>query len=205
MNLFLKSLCAAGFLSLSAIPALSQAAVIDFNNTADDNGIVNVLAGDTYTEDGFVMTTTADSVLLVDDDAAAGLGGEQFDDDFLLFDNDNAAVSFGRVGGGTFSLSSALIGTVTDDSTYTFTGFFSGGGSISQEVAGILDAAATFNFVGFDNLLSLAIVGAPDGRFPAIDNIVLTETANVPLPAAAPLLASGLLGLGMLGWRRRVA
>ena len=49
----------------------------------------------------------------------------------------------------------------------------------------------------------------------AIDNDTIIDTANssslvvsptvseVPLPAALPLFASGLAGLGLLGWRRK--
>ena len=31
----------------------------------------------------------------------------------------------------------------------------------------------------------------------------IQTTSNVPLPAALPLFASGLAGLGLLGWRRK--
>jgi hypothetical protein len=31
----------------------------------------------------------------------------------------------------------------------------------------------------------------------------IETTSNVPLPAALPLFATGLVGLGLLGWRRK--
>jgi hypothetical protein len=36
-----------------------------------------------------------------------------------------------------------------------------------------------------------------------LDNIVVSEVSNTPLPAAFPLFASGLGALGWLGWRRK--
>ena len=41
------------------------------------------------------------------------------------------------------------------------------------------------------------------GADPVIGYFVEYETNAVPLPAALPLLASGLGGLGLLGWRRK--
>jgi hypothetical protein len=37
----------------------------------------------------------------------------------------------------------------------------------------------------------------------AFDNATLSSVSAVPLPAALPLFASGLLGLGLVGWRRK--
>ena len=45
-----------------------------------------------------------------------------------------------------------------------------------------------------DLKITLHILGSSGN----IDNIVLT-----PLPAALPLFATGLAGLGLLGWRRK--
>ena len=42
----------------------------------------------------------------------------------------------------------------------------------------------------------------------ALDNITVTDlgpVSTVPLPGALPLFASGLAGLGLLGWRRKKA
>jgi hypothetical protein len=54
--------------------------------------------------------------------------------------------------------------------------------------------------------------GAPQfnaNRFgPTTNFLVLSTSATfsqVPLPAALPLFASGLAGLGLLGWRRKKA
>jgi hypothetical protein len=38
---------------------------------------------------------------------------------------------------------------------------------------------------------------------PSIDNTTISLVSSTPLPAALPLLATGLGGLGLLGWRRK--
>ena len=47
------------------------------------------------------------------------------------------------------------------------------------------------------------VQGEPDVNDPVKGYFVEYETSAVPLPAALPLLASGLGGLGLLGWRRK--
>jgi hypothetical protein len=39
--------------------------------------------------------------------------------------------------------------------------------------------------------------------FPDVDFTVFTPAPAVPLPGALPLFATGLAGLGLLGWRRK--
>ena len=36
-----------------------------------------------------------------------------------------------------------------------------------------------------------------------MDNVRLNEAAPVPIPPSALLLGSGILGMGLMGWRRR--
>jgi hypothetical protein len=42
-----------------------------------------------------------------------------------------------------------------------------------------------------------------DPAYIALDNIDVSAVAATPLPAALPLFATGLAGLGLLGWRRK--
>jgi hypothetical protein len=39
--------------------------------------------------------------------------------------------------------------------------------------------------------------------FIALDNVDVSAVAATPIPAALPLFATGLAGLGLLGWRRK--
>ena len=44
--------------------------------------------------------------------------------------------------------------------------------------------------------------GSTEGLTADFDNLSVTIT-QTPLPAALPLFATGLAGLGLLGWRRK--
>jgi hypothetical protein len=64
----------------------------------------------------------------------------------------------------------------------------------------------------YSNILSLA-AGTYQIRFAetdnqfffqmGVDNVSVTTASAVPLPPALPLFATGLVGLGLLGWRRK--
>ena len=48
--------------------------------------------------------------------------------------------------------------------------------------------------------------GKLGGESPDIDALgTITPSSVIPIPAALPLLLSGLVGLGLIGWRRRKA
>jgi hypothetical protein len=67
-----------------------------------------------------------------------------------------------------------------------------------------------FSGISFDtaslayNLFSTAgLYGVQRGNFVSEVSLIVTEEAVTPLPAALPLFATGLGGLGLLGWRRK--
>lgn len=104
-----------------------------------------------------------------------------------------------------FSALSIDIGSYygSDPAPITFTGFFVGGGSITQ----ILDGATrwdTYLFTGFNNLSSLRIETDNSGQHASIDNIVLDAgTRTVPEPASIALVGLALVAVGAA--RRRKA
>jgi hypothetical protein len=79
------------------------------------------------------------------------------------------------LGGGSCIESIGVMDTVTVDLTDSFLG-------------GIVHPPVTSNGVDFSTQVNLAL-----------------PPSAVPLPAALPLFATGLVGLGLLGWRRKRA
>ena len=63
--------------------------------------------------------------------------------------------------------------------------------------------ATTFNGDGGLNSIAAAIAGSDVGGYWGDFNNITTASATTPLPAALPLFATGLGGLGLLGWRRK--
>jgi len=115
-----------------------------------------------------------------------------------------------RVDGGAFSIQSfdatfynnLFNGDASIDHNIQANGSFSVGGSISTIFTiDDLPSFETFTFgSGWTNLISLTLkVPSEDGRM-GYDNIVLSP---IPLPAALPLFATALSGMGLLGWRRK--
>ena len=71
------------------------------------------------------------------------------------------------------------------------------GGTLIGFTGGTIDTAAV---LGACNLASELCIGVPE-QFGSAD--LSPETAATPLPAALPLFATGIGGLGLLGWRRK--
>lgn len=71
----------------------------------------------------------------------------------------------------------------------------------TADIPGSLTYVLAGNYVG--NLFGLAAVGHNDDY--KVRSVTVEAVAPVPLPAALPLLAVGVFGLGIAGWRRRRA
>jgi hypothetical protein len=134
----------------------------------------------------------------------------------LIAANGQSVVTMSAANNSAFNLLSFDSGTRTADFNPTQPSF--GQGSTAVEVVGNLAGGGTvtdtFTFNGllfqtfvlpntFMDLTSVVFTGlgtAPNPEM-VLDNIVVT--AATPLPAALPLFATGLGGLGLLGWRRK--
>ena len=80
----------------------------------------------------------------------------------------------------------------------------------SIDLAADLDLYVTENSQGVGNSFNANFgdgvtftINAPPGVIVTSDSGVFPDTAATPLPAALPLFATGLGGLGLLGWRRK--
>jgi hypothetical protein len=123
-------------------------------------------------------------------------GGNGYTEITLTGGGDFQSVQFltGNGGAGAFTQYELLNNGVVVASGYTSNpgrpmGYlgFSGGGFDEILIQSLGSSSALFNPTGFEDL--------------AIDSIA--ATAATPLPAALPLFATGLGGLGLLGWRRK--
>jgi hypothetical protein len=130
-------------------------------------------------------------------------------------------VTLTKVGGGVFSLNSIDLATAAwgASSGYAvFTGFQTGGGAPLSvnfwQAATGHPAFTTDTFSGWDNLIRVDL--AQSGPLFQFDNIVLNggnpvapdeeiapATTVTPEPGTMALLATGLVGLTIAGWRRR--
>jgi hypothetical protein len=177
----------------------AAAAVIDFAGLPGNN----LDPFSSFTEFGFTVTNTAGNWFVV-----------------KIFGNPVPSVGCQTCGpgtlhvtGGQFTFGSVDIGEATPTSFgYTITGFLSGvqvlsqTGTLAANMQGSWSTIASNNpSQSLDSLfisINTANVLTNDGN---IDNINLGAVTAVvtPLPAALPLFASGLVGLGLLGWRKK--
>jgi choice-of-anchor C domain-containing protein len=101
-----------------------------------------------------------------------------------------------------------LIATVITDNTFSFdTSECCGGESGATDFSNMQWVTYSFIFIATDTTELLkfrSLEGNPYG--PALDNVSISfvaATAPIPLPAAFPLFATALGGLGLMGWRKR--
>ena len=201
-------------LALGLTGAGAQASTIDFNEiaTADCSG-----GSASITSDGFQFTeATGISLGICDDSAGDAANGSNYLTEFF-----NLAITMMPVGGGTFSLNSLdasrlHTGFVFDPTKLRITGNLSGGGTVIavfalDDVADGPGGEADFqNFVlpsTFVNLTSVRFLGfdtAP-AAYSALDNIVVNQETQTPVPepTSLTLLGLGLAGMGARRWRQR--
>lgn len=119
------------------------------------------------------------------------------------------APSFANLAGSGISISG--LGSSVDPLTLSF--LFPGDGAIASltgsEEDGITQAGGSIAFtrgLNIDNGLQLILFGdqlSSSERYRINSIGVTVDTTPVPVPAALPLLASALLGFGIVGWRRK--
>jgi hypothetical protein len=177
-----------GLLVLFGWAGSVNAATMDFSGQSIGS------APTTYTEDGIrlVASAPAGSTLF-------NLGDPQPGYAF----NTSSAVSavFDLVNGGPFALASFDIETQFN-LTASFVGSLSGGGTVMESFlvnTGPNIFATFIPTLDFSNIVSLTLSVPSGAGVTFIDNIILSP---VPIPAAAWLFGSALLGLGMVKRRK---
>lgn len=196
-----------GLISANDVTAASF--VLDFNGTVAEAGLAPLVE---HSEDGFtVKRTSSRNVFLIDNNLREGDPEVQnlteWDDDVVEFDSDGVGVSITRDSGDLFNFDSVEVGGLNfslPETSLTFTGHFGAGGSITEIVTatvGLPPVLALFD--GFEALSSLVVTSSTDNTFPIMDNFTLSDVSAVPVPAALPLLATAIGGLGFFRWRKR--
>ena len=173
----------------------AHAVTIDFQSLEHIDAL-EAFHGTSYSEDGFTITAT--SLYSFGTQHPSYRGSTT-----LRNGNQGTSTTLAATGGGAFNLTSIDLGEVdTGMATVNFTGYLSGGGTVTQSFT--LDGnfstgsgLETFTFNGFKNITS--VVWDTESPFHQFDDI---EVEPVPLPAAAWLFLSGLLGLAGLSRKR---
>ena len=181
----LVTLLAAAVVSTAA--SAQSLVVIDFESlTASNNGVNYV--GDTYSEDGFELTSLSPGVGL----AAFGVFESRFTGSTSFFDDTaDGVIRLREIGDASFDLLSINLASLNGNVPLevTFFGTMIGGGTVSQTFT--LDGSPlvqqTFNFTGFSNLTKVEWTQAPP--YHQFDNIVINV---VPEPDVWLLVGTGI-------------
>ncbi len=152
-------------------------------------------SGNPYIENGFEI----DPITIVNGNCD-GVSGKP-----CLALNSNDVSTLTKVGGGTFSLDSFGFEFQGQPSELTLTAYVG-----ATLVATLVYGDPTYPDKNVWYVVSPAISGITSVTFAdtgtgnlRIDDINVTVASAVPLPAAAPLFATGLGAIGLLGWRRK--
>ena len=190
--------CAIG-IALAASAGGASATTLTFDFTSA--GAV----GDTYTDQGFTFAGDGSQFI------SWGNGNSQTADTSgtsatLFLNSWPGATTLTKVGGGAFHLNSLDFADVYDSGgavPLTLTFNYSGGGSSSQNI--MLDSVKGLETFSFNLPALVSVTWTPPAaccQTVQWDNVVL-NAAQTPIPAALPLFASALGGLGVIGWRRK--
>jgi hypothetical protein len=126
------------------------------------------------------------------------LGGESFSGQFMLngsiSQNVSAGVNLLEANGVTLSDTFSISGTPGNQLTLNILSDVEGGPPLTAlaGAASVIETASFFTVLG-----PITVFGGDTYTFQFRSDV------DVPLPGALPLFATGLAGLGLLGWRRK--
>jgi hypothetical protein len=198
LHISLKQLLCVSSLAIACVVATSpaRAELITFEDLTDGTVVTNQYAGVVFSSIG-------------QDNLVTTQGGIGFGSNFIC----TGAVSINCTGETilTFStpVSNLSFFQVGDNATgvQASVDVFTGGAFNSTvDILGFntFNTPDLVDLTAFSNVTSIRIYNITDPGGLGWDNFNFTSSAGAtPLPAALPLFASGLGGLGLLGWRRK--
>jgi hypothetical protein len=202
----------AGILAFGVAVALAVSAGAASATDITFDGLTAGDYGSLYTEQGYSFSNNAGDLFggFYGSEALHSWGvGRPFNADqsgtsaTLLSPFPLTTTTLTKVGGGAFRLDSIDFSDYLNFGSpvpFDITFNYAGGGSATQSLT--LDSLVglqTFSF-SFPAVLSVSWQSTNGLQF---DNVKVSETGTAPIPAAFPLFASALGGLGLVGWRRR--
>lgn len=178
----------------------AMSAVIEFEGQVPD-GDTSVFPSLPYEEGGYQLTDASAGYGIFSPEPGTNTNGSdvfgfQVDSSFMLSAIDGGAFDLLNFQSTNISTSSSSAGELA------LTGELTGGGTITETFAHTLNNLETFSPDGFTDLASVTFFTSGSDSGAVIDNINVQAAAPVPIPAALPLLLSGLGGLALMRRRR---
>ena len=187
---------------LAVVPAHAAQTVIDFEGVVASGG-TSTCPTTPYTENGYTLTVSPAAQCNNFISNNVGSNNSYGNTSSVFGICAYCGETFTLTGTSSFSIASIDLGSHygSDPDVLIFTGFFSGGGSITQSI-NATQRWATYNLAGFTGLSSLQFAfaaGNSSNNHASLDNLVL----YVPEPTGLALVGLGLVALGATSLRRR--
>lgn len=194
-------LLAGSFLSLAASAA--QATTINFDGGSGVYELTDGYGGLNWSN-MFALDSTNYS--------ASGYDAGVVSPDGVAFNSFANPASFSVAAGSTFTFNNFFMTAAWNDNLNVSVQGYLNGNLVNSSLITLLATAPklfTFNWTGIDTVLLTSFGGTPhsgysgDGVHFALDNLTVNvAVSSVPVPAALPLLVTGIAGLGVLSRRR---